>query len=98
MANWKRSDWKSQSTSEIATKIASKSVGKWVDIATGIAMIRIAAISNRYRVGLQNTSDLGSESLKWVRPCESQKGRCSQEEKESCLEEREGSLEERKGS
>ena len=38
---------KSQSASEIATKIASKSVKKRVDITTEITMIRITAIPNR---------------------------------------------------
>ena len=41
-----RSELRSQSACKIATQIASKSVGKWVDIATVIAMIRIAVISN----------------------------------------------------
>ena len=42
------SDLKSQSASEIATRIAFKSVEKRVEIAAEIAVIRIAAISNCY--------------------------------------------------
>ena len=41
-----RNDMKSQSTNEIATKIASVSVEKRVEIATETAVIQIAAISN----------------------------------------------------
>ena len=42
-----RSDLKSQSASGIATKITAKSVEKRVEIATGIALLRIAAIASR---------------------------------------------------
>ena len=55
VANWMESqqlhiadsDLKLQSANEIATEIASKSAETRVEIATEIAMIRIAAISNR---------------------------------------------------
>ena len=50
----KCSDLKSETASEIATKIDSKSVEKRVSIAT-----EIAAISNRKRVGLEIASGLG---------------------------------------
>ena len=42
-----RSDLKSRSAGDIATKITSNSVEKRVEVATDIAVIRIAAVSNR---------------------------------------------------
>ena len=48
-----------QSASEIATKIASKSVEKKEEIASEMAVIQSAAISNRYRVGFEIAGDLG---------------------------------------
>ena len=59
IANRNRSDVKSQSASEIATKIAFESVEKRVEIATEIALIRIDAISNRRRVGFEIAGDHG---------------------------------------
>ena len=56
--NSNRSDWKSQSASESATKIASKSVAKGEEIAAEIAVIQITTISNRQRVQLEIASDL----------------------------------------
>ena len=66
IANRNRCDFRSQSSSEIGTKIATKSVENRVEIATEIAMIRIAAISNRKfeiasALGIYTIPNLGTQ-------------------------------------
>ena len=68
IANWKRGDLKSQNASEIATKIASKSLEKRADIATEIAVIRIAAFFKSIASGLALTS-LAIWAFKCIKLC-----------------------------